>query len=73
MNEMIQFLLFPAGVGMLVLGAYLLVEGGSKVATVLGVPPVVVGLTVVAFGTSAPEFFVSAIGALKGTTELVLG
>jgi cation:H+ antiporter len=73
MNEMIQFLLFPAGVGMLVLGAYLLVEGGSKVAAVLGVPPVVVGLTVVAFGTSAPEFFVSAIGALKGNTELVLG
>lgn len=67
---LLEFLL---GVGLLVGGAYFLVEGGSRVAAVLGVPPVVVGLTVVAFGTSAPEFFVSAIGAFKGSTELVLG
>ena len=74
MSELlIQILEFALGVGLLVGGAYLLVEGGSRVAAVLGVPPVVVGLTVVAFGTSAPEFFVSAIGAYKGNTGLVLG
>lgn len=71
--ELIQGLQFCLGVGLLVGGAYLLVEGGSRVAALLGVPPVVVGLTVVAFGTSAPEFFVSVIGAINGNTDLVLG
>ena len=65
--------IFALGIGFLVYGAYLLVDGGSKVAAVLGVPPVVVGLTVVAFGTSAPELFVSLVGALRGNTGLVLG
>lgn len=73
MNELLQVVQFAAGMGLLVGGAYLLVEGGTRVAAVLGVKPVVVGLTVVAFGTSAPEFFVSAIGAWRGNTELVLG
>ena len=72
-SELLQILHFALGVGLLVGGAFFLVEGGSRVAAVMGVPQVVVGLTVVAFGTSAPEFFVSAIGAFKGNTELVLG
>ncbi|NCQ34043.1 calcium/sodium antiporter [bacterium] len=65
--------IFLAGLGVLVVGAFALVEGGVKVARVLGIPSVVVGLTVVAFGTSAPEFFVSLVGALGGNTSLVLG
>ena len=69
----LEILEFALGVGLLVGGAYFLVEGGSRMAAVLGVPPVVVGLTVVAFGTSAPEFFVSLVGALQGSTGLVLG
>ena len=68
-----DILIFALGVGLLVGGAYFLVEGGTRVAAVMGVPPVVVGLTVVAFGTSAPEFFVSVIGALNNNTSLVLG
>lgn len=64
---------FSLGILLLVAGAWSLVKGGSKVAAVLGVPPVVVGLTVVAFGTSAPELFVSLVGALHGNTGLVLG
>ncbi len=64
---------FLTGLVALVLGAYALVEGGVKVARILGIPSVVVGLTVVAFGTSAPEFFVSLAGALRGSTGLVLG
>ncbi|MEN8006304.1 MAG: calcium/sodium antiporter [Candidatus Krumholzibacteriota bacterium] len=68
-----QILVFLAGIGLLVGGAWLLVTGGSRVAAVLRVPPVVVGLTVVAFGTSAPELFVSLAGAIKGNTGLVLG
>lgn len=66
-------LLFALGVVLLVAGAWLLVGGGTRMAAVLGVPTVVVGLTVVAFGTSAPELFVSLMGALRGSTGLVLG
>jgi cation:H+ antiporter len=68
-----QILIFAAGVGLLIGGAWVLISGGTRAAAVLGVPPVVVGLTVVAFGTSAPELFVSLIGALRGNTGLVLG
>ena len=71
--ELLQILQFIFGVGLLVGGAYFLVEGGIRVAAVMGIPPVVVGLTVVAFGTSAPEFFVSVFGAFNGSTGLVLG
>lgn len=68
-----QIAIFLAGMGLLIAGAWVLISGGTRVAAVLGVPPVVVGLTVVAFGTSAPELFVSLIGALRGNTGLVLG
>ena len=64
---------FGGGVGVLVGGAWLLVTGGTRVAAVLRVPAVIVGLTVVAFGTSAPELFVSLVGALQGSTGLALG
>jgi len=67
------YALFAVGVGVLVGGAWLLVSGGTRVATVLRIPHVVVGLTVVAFGTSAPELFVSLVGALQGKTGLALG
>lgn len=74
MSPMIwQVLIFLGGLGLLVGGAWILVTGGTRVAAVLRVPTVVVGLTVVAFGTSAPELFVSLVGALKGNTGLVLG
>lgn len=68
-----SLLVFAAGVGLLVGGAWLLIGGGSRVAAVLGVPSVIVGLTVVAFGTSAPELAVSFLGAWRGSTGLVLG
>jgi cation:H+ antiporter len=68
-----QIFIFAAGIGLLVGGAWFLISGGSRVAAVLRVPTVVVGLTVVAFGTSAPELFVSIVGAFKGNTGLVLG
>ena len=52
-------LLFLFGLAALILGAELLVRGASKLALSLGISPLVVGLTVVAFGTSAPELAVS--------------
>jgi cation:H+ antiporter len=61
------------GVILLVLGAEWLVKGASSIATKLGVAPIVVGLTVVAFGTSAPELAVSVSGAISGNADVALG
>ena len=65
--------LFVAGLALLVLGAESLVRGASKLAASLGVPPLVVGLTVVAYGTSTPEIAVSLQAALAGQTDIALG
>ena len=50
-----------------------MVRGASGLAEAYGVPPLIVGLTVVAFGTSAPELFINVIGALRGETALAFG
>ncbi len=61
------------GVGCLVAGAELLVKGAAAIATRLGVQPVVIGLTVVAFGTSAPELAVSVGSGLSGNADVAFG
>jgi cation:H+ antiporter len=66
-------LLFVAGLGLLVGGAELLVRGASGLAFRLGISPLVVGLTVVAFGTSSPELAVSIGSAWSGEADLALG
>ena len=70
---MINILLFLAGLTALYFGSDWLVKGASRLAISLNIQPVVVGLTVVAFGTSMPEFVVSFIGALKGLPDIALG
>lgn len=62
-----------AGLVLLVGGAEALVRGASRLAAAFGVSPVVVGLTVVAYGTSAPELAVSAFAGVSGKPELALG
>lgn len=57
----------------MVIGAELLVRGASRLAAMLGVSQLVIGLTIVSFGTSAPEFVVSVKGALTGHADLVVG
>jgi cation:H+ antiporter len=66
-------LLFFAGLVALVAGAELLVRGASKLALSFGISPLVVGLTVVSFGTSAPEMAVSVGAVLNGSTDLAIG
>ncbi len=66
-------MLFIAGLVGLVAGAELLVRGASKLALSFGLSPLVVGLTVVAFGTGAPEVAVSVGAALSGQTDLAVG
>ncbi|MBK7825267.1 calcium/sodium antiporter [Nannocystis sp.] len=64
---------FIVGLVLLVVGADALVAGASRIAGRLGISSLVIGLTVVAFGTSAPELAVSVTGALTGQTDLALG
>ncbi|HUU83190.1 MAG TPA: calcium/sodium antiporter [Phycisphaerae bacterium] len=66
-------LLFVLGFGFLVGGAEALVRGASKLAAAFGLSPLVIGLTVVAFGTSAPELAVSVHAAIVGQADLALG
>ena len=68
-----QALMFALGLGILVIGADVLVRGASRLATSFGVSPLVVGLTVVAFGTSAPEMAVSVGSTLSGSPDLAIG
>ena len=72
MNTM-TVVLFVAGLGLLVLGAEWLVKGASRLAAALGISPLVIGLTVVAYGTSAPEMAVSVKAAWAGQPDLALG
>jgi cation:H+ antiporter len=61
------------GLVLLVFSADFLVKGASRLATAVGVSPLVVGLTVVAFGTSAPELSVSVMSAYKGQADIAVG
>jgi cation:H+ antiporter len=71
--DFLTFVWLVVGLVCLVFGAEWLVRGASTVATKLGVAPIVVGLTVVAFGTSAPEMAVSVSGALSGNADVAIG
>jgi cation:H+ antiporter len=64
---------FVGGLVLLIVGAEGLVRGSVRLAAALGVSPLIIGLTVVAFGTSAPEVLVSAQAALYGQPEIALG
>jgi cation:H+ antiporter len=70
---MLSFLGVSAGIGLLIGGGTLLVRGASEIATRLGVSPLVVGLTVVGFGTSAPELVINVVGSLRGETDIAFG
>lgn len=61
------------GLALLIGGAEFLVRGASRLATAVGISPLVVGLTVVAFGTSSPELAVSVMSAYAGQADLALG
>ncbi|MGY8784011.1 MAG: calcium/sodium antiporter [Pseudomonadales bacterium] len=69
----ITLLLLMLGLFLLLAGGAAMVCGASGLAEGYGVPPLVVGLTVVAFGTSSPELVVNVLGALKGQSELAFG
>ncbi len=70
---LLQIFLLILGFAMLVFGADWFVEGTSGIARKLGIPQLVVGLTIVAMGTSAPEAAVSITSAFKGNADIAIG
>ena len=68
-----DILLFIVGLALILSGANALTDGASSIAKRMKVSELVIGLTIVAFGTSAPELAVSAISAIKGNGDIALG
>ena len=70
---LVDLLLLAVGFALLVKGADWFVEGASGIAAKFGIPQLVIGLTIVAMGTSAPEAAVSITAALKGNNDITVG
>lgn len=73
MDILLQILLLVVGFALLIKGADWFVDGSSGIATKFGIPQLVIGLTIVAMGTSAPEAAVSISAALKGNADITIG
>ena len=71
--EMLSFILLIAGLAILVKCADIFVDGSSNIAKAFGIPSLIIGLTIVAFGTSAPEAAVSITAGIKGSNEISIG
>ncbi len=69
----LSVILLILGFGFLIKGADWLVDGSGSLAKKFGLSELVIGLTVVAFGTSSPELFVNMLSAVRGSTDLALG
>lgn len=70
---MITYILFVIGFVVLIKGADLLVDGAASIAKKLKISSIVIGLTIVAFGTSAPELIVNIFASASGNTEIAIG
>ncbi len=68
-----MYLLFAVGIYLLVKGADLIIDGSSALAKKLGVSNLIIGLTVVAFGTSLPELAVNVVATIRGASEIFFG
>ena len=72
MDNILMFIWLIIGFVLLIKGADLFVDGSSSIAGLLKVPSIIIGLTIVAFGTSAPEMAVSVSAAIKGSNDIVI-
>lgn len=71
--DYVHYILFGLGFAVLIKGADLLIDGASAIARRLSVSDLVIGLTIVSFGTSAPELVVNMIASLNGNADLAVG
>lgn len=72
-NLLLSFMVIIIGFGLLIWGAERFVHGAAAIANNFGVPPLIIGLTVVGIGTSAPEILISIIAAYQGNPALAVG
>jgi cation:H+ antiporter len=73
MSTLLHILTFLAGLGVLYIGAETMLKGSVRLARSFGISPLVIGLTLVAFGTSAPELSLDLTAAFRGKTDLAFG
>ncbi len=73
MTQLIAIILLVVGLVVLIIGADALVRGAAQLAKHMGLSPFAIGVTVVAFGTSAPELFASIGAAIQGQPEIAIG
>ena len=71
--DLLTLTLFILGLAALLVGAEFLVRGASRLASLFGIPPLIIGLTVVAFGTSSPELAVGILSASQGQADIAVG
>lgn len=69
----ITIVLLIIGLALLIVGAELLVKGASRLAAIAGISPLIIGLTIVAYGTSSPEMSVSIMSSFAGQADIALG
>ena len=70
---MLNIIFLLAGLALILLGANILTDGSASVAKRFNISDLVIGLTIVAFGTSAPELVISVLSSLKGSAEMAIG
>ena len=70
---MLTYVLFAVGFVLLTFGANWLVDGAASIAKKFNIPNLIIGLTIVAFGTSAPELVVNVLASLNGNSDIAIG
>lgn len=73
MSILLPVILFFVGLVCIIKGADWLTDGAANIARMYGIPTIVVGLTIVAIGSSAPEFVVSVVSAIEGNNDMAIG
>ncbi len=73
MSLLLPYVLLLLGFALLIKGAYWLIDGASAISRRFGISELLIGLTVVAFGTSTPELFVNITASIKGSTGIAIG
>jgi len=71
--QIMIYLYLIAGFLLLIFGAKILVHASSKLAAIMGLSPLIIGLTIVAYGTNSPELFVSTQSVIQGKSEIAIG